>query len=57
MLRLIAYILFALGIILLIPSYYRKYKDSRDRIDLLELIGLFLMLPFFIIMILDKVLF
>lgn len=57
MLRLIAYILFALGIILLIPSYYRKYKDSRDKIDLLELIGLFLMLPFFVIMILDKVLF
>lgn len=57
MLRLIAYILFALGIILQIPSYYRKYKESRDKIDLLELIGLSLMLPFFIIMILDKVLF
>lgn len=57
MLRITSYILFALGIILQIPSYYRKYKESRDRLDLLELIGLFLVLPFFIIMILDKVLF
>ncbi len=45
MLRLIAYILMALGIILLIPSYYKKYKESRDRLDLLELIGLGLMIP------------
>lgn len=54
MLRLIAYILFALGIILQIPSYFRKYKESRDKLDLFELIGLFLTLPIFIILILDR---
>lgn len=54
MLRLIAYILFALGIILQIPSYFRKYKESRDKLDLFELICLILMLPFPIVMILDR---
>lgn len=54
MLRLIAYILFDLGIILLIPSYYRKYKESRDKLDLFELIGLFLMLPSLIVLIIDR---
>ena len=54
MLRLIAYILFALGLILQIPSYYRKYKESRDKLDLFELIGLLLMLPFPTVMILDS---
>lgn len=54
MLRLIAYILFALGIILLIPSNFRKYKESRDKLDLLELIGLFLMLPSLIVLIIDR---
>lgn len=54
MLRLIAYFLFALGIILQIPSYFHKYKESRDKLDLLELIGLILCLPFFIVMILDR---
>lgn len=57
MLRLIAYILFALGLILQIPSYYRKYKESRDKLDLFELIGLLLMLPFPTVMILDRLLF
>ena len=54
MLRLIAYILIALGIILLIPSYFRKYKESRDKLDLLELIGLFLMIPSLIVLIIDR---
>ena len=54
MLRLIAYILIALGIILLIPSNFRKYKESRDKLDLLELIGLFLMLPSLIVLIIDR---
>lgn len=54
MLRLIAYILLALGIILLIPSYYQKYKESRDRSDLLELIGLGIMIPSLIILVIGQ---
>lgn len=54
MLRLLVYILFALGIILIIPGMIRKYKESRDNLDLLEIIGLCLMVPLFIVMILDR---
>lgn len=57
MLRLIAYILFALGNILLIPSYFRNYKESRAKLDLLELIGILLLLPFLIALIIEKLLF
>lgn len=54
MLRLIAYILFVLGTILIIPGTYKKYKESRDKLDLFELIGLFLILPLPIVLILDR---
>lgn len=54
MLRLIAYILFALGTILIIPDTYKKYKENRNMEDLLELIGLILILPSLIILIIDK---
>ena len=54
MLRLLVYFLFALGIILLIFGTIRKYKESRDKLDLFEIIGLFLMLPLPIVMILDR---
>lgn len=54
MLRLLIYFLFALGNIFFIPSTYRKYKESRDKLDLVELIGLILMLPLPIVMILDR---
>lgn len=54
MLRLLLYFLFVLGNIFFIPSTYRKYKESRDKLDLVELIGLILMLPFPIVMILDR---
>lgn len=54
MLRLLIYFLFVLGNIFFIPSTYRKYKESRDKLDLVELIGLILMLPLPIVMILDR---
>ncbi|MBZ2387164.1 hypothetical protein ABLW17_01325 [Anaerococcus murdochii] len=54
MLRLLIYFLFVLGNIFFIPSTYRKYKESRDKLDLAELIGLILMLPLPIVMILDR---
>ncbi len=54
MLRLIAYILMTLGLILLIPSYYKKYKESRDRLDLLELICLGIMIPSLLILIIGQ---
>lgn len=54
MLRLIAYILIAFGTILLIPSYYKKYKESRDRLDLLELIGLGIMIPSLVILVIGQ---
>lgn len=54
MLRLIAYILMALGIIQLIPSYYKKYKESWDRLDLLELIGLGIMIPSLFILVIGQ---
>lgn len=54
MLNLLIYFLFVLGNVLFIPSSYRKYKESRDKLDLVELIGLLLMLPFPIVMILDR---
>lgn len=54
MLNLLIYFLFVLGNVLFIPSTYRKYKESRDKLDLVELIGLLLMLPFPIVMILDR---
>lgn len=54
MLRLFVYFLFALGVILQIPCYFRKYKESRDKLDLFELICLFLMLPLPIVLILDR---
>lgn len=54
MLRLLVYFLLALGIILLIFGTIRKYKESRDNLDLFEIIGLFLMLPLPIVMILDR---
>lgn len=54
MLRLLIYFLFVLGNIFFIPTTYRKYKESRDKLDLVELIGLILMLPLPIVMILDR---
>lgn len=54
MLRLLIYFLFVLGNIFFIPSTYRKYKESKDKLDLVELIGLLLMLPLPIVMILDR---
>ncbi|WP_311376215.1 hypothetical protein [Anaerococcus lactolyticus] len=54
MLNLLIYFLFVLGNIFFIPSTYRKYKESRDKLDLVELIGLILMLPLPIVMILDR---
>lgn len=57
MLRLIAYILCALGIILLIFGTIKKYKESRDKLDLFEIIGLFLMLPLLIALIIERLLF
>lgn len=57
MLTLIAYILFALGIILLIFGTIKKYKESRDKLDLFEIIGLFLMLPLLIAQIIERLLF
>ena len=54
MLNLLIYFLFVPGNIFFIPSTYRKYKESRDKLDLVELIGLILMLPLPIVMILDR---
>ncbi len=54
MLNLLIYFLFVLGNIFFIPTTYRKYKESRDKLDLVELIGLILMLPLPIVMILDR---
>ncbi|WP_311492866.1 hypothetical protein [uncultured Anaerococcus sp.] len=54
MLSLLVYFLFALGIILLIFGTIRKYKESRDKLDLFDIIGLFLMLPLPIVLILDR---
>lgn len=54
MLNLLIYFLFVLGNIFFIPTTYRKYKESGDKLDLVELIGLILMLPLPIVMILDR---
>lgn len=54
MLNLLIYFLFILGNIFFIPTTYRKYKESRDKLDLVELIGLILMLPLPIVIILDR---
>lgn len=54
MLRTIGHILLILGNLLIIPGILKKYKESRDRLDLLELIGLSLMLPFLFILVIGQ---
>nr|WP_157885493.1 hypothetical protein [Anaerococcus mediterraneensis] len=46
MLRLLVNILFALEIILIILGMISKYKENRERLDLIEIFGICLMVPF-----------
>lgn len=54
MLRTIGLILLILGNLLIIPGTFKKYKESRDRLDLLELISLGIMLPSLLILVIGK---
>lgn len=54
MLRTIGLILLTLSNLLIIPGTFKKYKESRDRLDLLELIGLGIMLPSLLILVVGQ---
>ena len=54
MLRTIGLILLIIGNLLIIPGIFKKYKESRDRLDLLELIGLIIMVPSLLILVIGQ---
>ena len=54
MLRTLGLILLILGNLFIIPGILKKYKESRDRLDLLELICLGIMIPSLLILIIGQ---
>lgn len=54
MLRTIGLILLIFSNLLIIPRTFKKYKETIDKLDLLELIGLSLMLPSLFILVIGQ---
>ena len=51
MLRTLGLILLTVGNLLMIPGTFKKFKKTRDRLDLLELVGLIIMVPSLLILV------
>lgn len=54
MLRTIGLILLIFSNLLIIPGIFKKYKETGDRLDLLELIGLIIMVPSLLILVIGQ---
>ena len=54
MLRALGLILLTVGNLLMIPGTFKKYKKTRDRLDLLELVGLIIMVPSILILVIGQ---
>ena len=54
MLRTLGLILLTVGNLLMIPGTFKKYKITRDRLDLLELVGLIIMVPSLLILVIGQ---
>ena len=54
MLRTIGLIFITLSNLLVIPGTFKKYKGCRDRLDLIELIGLGIMLTSLLILVIGQ---
>jgi len=54
MLRTLGLILLTVGNLLMIPGTFKKYKKTRDRLDLLELVGLIIMVPSILILVIGQ---
>lgn len=54
MLRTLGLILIMVGNLLMIPGTFKKYKKTRDRLDLLELVCLIIMVPSLLILVIGQ---
>lgn len=50
MLRTIGFLLFAIGLIFMLPQKYRKYRNEKEIADLFELISVIIMITASIIL-------